>query len=180
MIICSYCGTKNMVGIYFCEECGNPFLTEIVSGVPSEMRDTIDVEPLSATQKFSTRTFKGAPNIKPKSIGTTMLRADATLILHLVEKDERILIEGGEQEFILGRTPQHADLDLTPYSAAENGVSRRHAMIRRGEHNVSLIDLESANGTYLNGQKLLPQQPHILRDGDELTFGKLIARIYFT
>ena len=49
------------------------------------------------------------------------------------------------------------DLDLAPFGAAEQGVSRRHAVIRRGEDTLTLVDLGSTNGTHLNGQRLDPQ-----------------------
>lgn len=177
MIICSFCGTTNRVGIYFCEECGNPFLQAAASQQPNP---TTATEPTSeqGTQKLHTQILKGAPQFSSIPVGTTMLRASAKLVLHILSDDERIIIDGAD-EFILGRTTDHADLDLSPYNASESGVSRRHALIRRGEANVSMIDLDSANGTYINGQKLIPQQPHILRDGDEVSFGKLVARIYF-
>jgi hypothetical protein len=31
----------------------------------------------------------------------------------------------------------------------------------------------------LNGQRLIADQPRILRDGDEIRLGKLIAHVYF-
>ncbi|KAB2855894.1 MAG: FHA domain-containing protein, partial [Anaerolineae bacterium] len=37
----------------------------------------------------------------------------------------------------------------------------------------------SVNGTFLNGQRLIPRQARIVHDGDEMRFGKLALRIYF-
>ena len=37
----------------------------------------------------------------------------------------------------------------------------------------------SANSTYLNGQRLLPSEPRILRDNDELRLGRLVIRVTF-
>jgi pSer/pThr/pTyr-binding forkhead associated (FHA) protein len=74
---------------------------------------------------------------------------------------------------------QRPDFDLTPFGALENGVSRMHATIERSEDTLTIMDMGSANGTHLNGQKLVPNQPRILRDGDEIRLGKLVAHIYF-
>jgi len=41
------------------------------------------------------------------------------------------------------------------------------------------LGVGSSNGTFLNGQRLVPNQPRVLRDGDEVRFGKLVAHIYF-
>jgi pSer/pThr/pTyr-binding forkhead associated (FHA) protein len=87
------------------------------------------------------------------------------------------------QETILGRLDPASgtapDLDLTPYGALQGGVSRIHAAIRRGEDTLTLVDLGSVNGTHLNGQRLIPNQPRVLRDGDEIRLGKLVAHVYF-
>ncbi|MBE2267693.1 MAG: FHA domain-containing protein, partial [Anaerolinea sp.] len=71
------------------------------------------------------------------------------------------------------------DIDLAPYGAVEKGVSRIHAAILRTEEALIIMDKGSANGTHLNGQRLVPQQPRVLRDGDEIRLGRLVARIYF-
>jgi pSer/pThr/pTyr-binding forkhead associated (FHA) protein len=71
------------------------------------------------------------------------------------------------------------DLDLAPFGAAEQGVSRRHAAMRRGEDTLTLVDFGSTNGTYLNGQRLIPNQPRVLRDGDEIRVARLVFHIFF-
>jgi pSer/pThr/pTyr-binding forkhead associated (FHA) protein len=45
------------------------------------------------------------------------------------------------------------------------GVSRRHAVIKVGDGRAVVEDLGSANGTFVNGQKITS---HELRDGDEI------------
>lgn len=50
-------------------------------------------------------------------------------------------------------------------------VSRRQAQIRLGDNGSWVVqDLESANGTFLNGRRLTSAQP--LTRGDEISFGK--------
>jgi pSer/pThr/pTyr-binding forkhead associated (FHA) protein len=88
------------------------------------------------------------------------------------------------EQLFLGRRDRHssalqADVDLTPYGAQELGVSRTHAAIRVSGEGVSIIDLNSTNGTYLNGFVLRPHQPYKLRHGDEITLGKLTLQVGF-
>jgi DNA-binding response OmpR family regulator len=49
---------------------------------------------------------------------------------------------------------------------ADRQVSRRHASITHKEDNYVLRDLDSKNGTFVNGRELAT--PHALQDGDEI------------
>ncbi len=62
-------------------------------------------------------------------------------------------------------------LDLAPYDGETNGVSRIHAAFSVQDGLPQLEDLDSTNGTRINGLTLIPNQPYRLRDGDELEFG---------
>ncbi len=72
------------------------------------------------------------------------------------------------------------DLDLSPYSANECGVSRRHIQIRHQGLMTYVADLGSSNGTWLNGQRLIQDRERLLRNGDELQLGHLHIRIRFS
>ena len=54
-------------------------------------------------------------------------------------------------------------------------VSRRHCAIRWSDGNYNVHDLESANGTFVNGREV---SHHTLTDGDEIRCG-LDFRIWF-
>lgn len=71
------------------------------------------------------------------------------------------------------------ELDMTPYDGYQMGISRRHAIIRAQGARLSVIDLGSRNGSFLNGYRLKPHQAVPLRDSDELRLGKIIMRLYF-
>ena len=58
------------------------------------------------------------------------------------------------------------------------GVSREHARIRHQEGGYTLEDLDSRNGTQVNGYRLTPHQPYALRPGDYVTLGELILFVY--
>lgn len=55
---------------------------------------------------------------------------------------------------------------------ADLGVSRRHAtVVADAQGDAWVTDLESTNGTFLNGERLTDHVPHRLRDGDRLRIG---------
>ncbi len=57
-------------------------------------------------------------------------------------------------------------------SIRDKRLSRRHAMIQYvAEQGFYLLDLESTNGTYLNGEPI--RRPTLLRDGDRVRLGTL-------
>lgn len=84
---------------------------------------------------------------------------------------------------VLGRAdPMSAfrpDLDYAPYGAMRFGVSRRHALLRPSKEALYMIDQSSTNGTWVNGQRLLPGQGYQLSDGDIIELGalRMILRI---
>jgi pSer/pThr/pTyr-binding forkhead associated (FHA) protein len=101
-----------------------------------------------------------------------------------------IMAESGRQvqlpvvsEVYLGRLDAahgiFPDLDLTADGGLEGGVSRRHAKIHQKGNRFFIEDVGSANGTFLNGQRLTPYLPHPLQAGDELQLGKLELSVDF-
>src|SRR5215212_2484327 len=55
-------------------------------------------------------------------------------------------------------------------------VSRQHALLMHDAAGVQLLDLESTNGTLVNGVLLPPDAPMRLADGDVVRIGQVIAR----
>jgi hypothetical protein len=84
---------------------------------------------------------------------------------------------------VLGRRgsegSEQPDLALDAYNAREKGVSRTHAVLVVQDNIPKVVDMNSTNGTFLNGQKLIPWQPRILRHDDELCLGSLVLRVSF-
>ena len=84
---------------------------------------------------------------------------------------------------VIGRADPKAgfepDLDLTPYAGQENGVSRKHVAITQGDKVLYAEDLNSTNGTRINGFQLEAGQLYRLRDGDELELGRLRIVVRF-
>jgi hypothetical protein len=69
------------------------------------------------------------------------------------------------------------DLDLEPYGAFEQGVSRRHAMLRPSRNSLYLIDLNSTNGTWHNALRLGSGITRALAHNDSITLGRLTFTI---
>ena len=84
-----------------------------------------------------------------------------------------------KEQVVIGRSDPvadfHPDLDLSPYGGQEGGVSRRHAVIVQDEKTKALYieDMNSTNGTRMNGFTLEPRRRYRLRDGDELELGRV-------
>jgi pSer/pThr/pTyr-binding forkhead associated (FHA) protein len=84
--------------------------------------------------------------------------------------------QGGEfplrpnREIIIGRS---SDLDMV---LVEDMVSRKHAKITTDDHVVTIQDLGSTNGTFVNGEKVRKAD---LKDGDRILIGTSIIKIVF-
>lgn len=85
------------------------------------------------------------------------------------------------QGYVLGRSDENSefvpDVDLANYGARAKGVSRRHAALVRYHGQLHIIDLNSVNGTFLNGSRILSDNPHPLAAGDEIKFGTLSMKL---
>lgn len=51
-------------------------------------------------------------------------------------------------------------------------ISRQHAAIMHNANAAYIVDLHSSHGTTLNNTKLVPGEPHILRNGDVIQLGQ--------
>lgn len=157
MQICPHCGWENFEGIIYCDRCGValvnlPLATRVLSGSQGEQ------------------------------IRGDVLGPDSVLILQVEQHDSPIMVQI-RQDLILGRVTQTGDLttyiNLTPFGADEAGVSRRHARLLRDGNAVYLMDLNSTNGTRVNGEALAAGVEKRLHDGDELLLGRLKVYVYF-
>ncbi len=87
-----------------------------------------------------------------------------------------------DSKAIIGRSDPESgykpDIDLTPYSAIERGVSRRHAELRAGTEFLVIIDRGSTNGTQLNSFALQPNEPYKIQHGDLLTIGTMDLEVF--
>lgn len=82
-----------------------------------------------------------------------------------------------EDRLILGRNvageTKQPDVDLSPYGAEAHGVSRQHLVIAHENDRLMVTDLNSGNGTFINGHRLKPGEVHSLEHGGQLQLGRL-------
>lgn len=73
-------------------------------------------------------------------------------------------------EIIIGRSPE------CDYVIPDRQVSRKHARVFRADDGFYLMDLDSKNGTYLNGSSI--EGPALLQDGDVIQVALAIKLMY--
>ena len=80
-------------------------------------------------------------------------------------------VTGSRIELHLGLTSIGRAHDNVFVLAEDAGVSRYHAAVEWDGRDLTLTDLGSSNGTFVNGRRLEPRAPHPLHDGDQIAFG---------
>jgi len=155
-----------MAGTMFCSECG----AQLVG------KDTLITQNISTGQIDESILKDVAPHTFPAPAGV----GDAWGSLHLLDTGQMMPLNG-RNEFTLGRVsegqPIMPDVDLSPYQAYASGVSRLHAVIKRVTQGVVIMDLGSANGTYVNGKRLSVNVEQVLDHGDVVALGKLKIQV---
>jgi hypothetical protein len=164
---CPHCGKPNPENEAYCYSCGHILPAGLAGSLNATTRLEEVYESLEPKRRWGTAYFDRRSQLQLSFRGF-----DETL---LVEVPELVVFGRFHHE---PNAPQ-PDIDLTPYGAIDKGVSRRHLQLTRDHDTIFVSDLGSANHTYLNGQRLLPHEPRILRDNDELRLGHLVLRVNF-
>lgn len=161
MITCKKCGHQNRDDERICVKCGT-----LLEAVATRALGNTDTE--EGVPKWGSARFNGS----------------MMLTLEVLDNGQQFQFDAGQiEEVIIGRqNPDNGEIppvDLTASNGLAKGVSRRHATIMRRDGALHIVDNNSANGTFLNGQKLVTGQPRILRDGDDIRLGHLVLRVTF-
>jgi hypothetical protein len=186
MIKCQTCGTENLNGSQFCDECGTNLHTS--SNNNNEIKVQSYQPPLSEPSfHVASVTSIGIEPIIEQVEPTPVENSEEKIIegVHSTLTIERGTSVGKQftltaEESYIGRWDADngifPDVDLDAHDP-EAKVSRRHARIIYLNGKFSVEDLGSTNGTYINrGRRLIPGSPNMLNDGDEIIVGKTFLR----
>ena len=160
-VTCPHCGKSNQAGDLICYSCGG-----LLVGA------NIETAPLTPPEdRTYSEDYFGHNSV-------------LVLVAHNTEKQYEIRPQRSKRETILGRrthSPMTPDIDLSASDANRLGVSRLHVSIRYDAryNTISVFDMGSANGTYVNGQRLHPHEVRVLRDNDELRLGHLMMTVHY-
>lgn len=157
-IACARCNTAIEPGAGYCPNCGLPLPNPI--GIACPQCAAINLPGTAFCE-----TCGAALSHQPYFSMT-----DTGLRLPLLV-DERTAIVVGRSDALSGVAP---DLDLESYAGELAGLSRRHARFTWRDNRCWIEDLNSVNWTYLNNQRLSPERPAPLTDGDLLRLGNVL------
>ncbi len=170
VVICSACGHSNGPQEIFCQQCG----AHLRASSLHNREETV----------FVTSSALGLDddNPTPADHRSAYFGRSARLVLTPTADGEPLSVPPFSGVLTIGRGPLDNDkplLDLSPYDAKAQGVSREHAYLTRVNATIIIEDAGTLNGTYLNGKRISPVQASILYDGDTLRFGNLAFDIQF-
>jgi pSer/pThr/pTyr-binding forkhead associated (FHA) protein len=164
MITCHVCQTSVYYGTLFCPECCARVSEDTSAPTNALPADKVE-ESLAG---------------KPSDSSRPPLQSGDSIVLRVAGNNVGIPLFG-QQEYILGRAEKGQavipDIDLNRFGAHEKGVSRLHCHLRFEGNSLLAIDLGSANGTFINDTRVLPDHPASLSDGDILRLGNLVIEV---
>lgn len=143
--ICPSCHTKNPEEEIVCKNC---------------MADISDVEPVKEEQENR--------NIKEDS---SEEESDKTIVIKesivLLGDGFSIIVKDGD---IVGRQGAGAE-QLRKFKT----VSRKHIKVYKQDDRWFIEDLDSTNGTYLNGELITPHEKYEIKNGDIINLSSQVA-----
>lgn len=173
MIVCPNCHHKELPGALFCSECGARLIS--LDYLTTQSIKKTNTDNLNETIVDDS---KDSPSTKDDIFSKQAISSD--LALYLIEAKQTLQL-AGRSEFTLGRVaegqPILPDVDLSPFDAYAQGVSRLHAALKLNKNRVAIMDLGSSNGTRVNGQKIVPHVDYPINHNDQIALGKLRIQI---
>jgi hypothetical protein len=170
-ITCQVCGHSNLKGALMCSNCGAMLFGDLSRAAGT--RNLADELPEFRTNPVFTAS------------GSSKFTSDMTLRISVEDKNTNINVGVTSNRLLIGRrdtlSGHSPDVDMEDYEGYRLGVSRKHAQLLLDDANEELTiqDMGSANGTFLNGVRLPAHRPHKIQDGDEVRLGNLNLRFYF-
>jgi FHA domain len=119
------------------------------------------------------------PTVSPTPASAAPFKAKLTITRGAERRGHEFELEPGKN--LIGRwdpeTGSFPEVDLEQ-DDPEAKISRKHAMIIIENGKITIDDIGSLNGTYVNrGPRLVPGTPLDLKDGDEVIIGKTFLKL---
>lgn len=172
MVQCAICNNLNPPDSAYCSQCGTLLDNITLTQYP------ISPLPGPPPTSDSIKTLLGL-NEDPTYFGNhsrvVLLARGYPAPIDFGMRYESGMILGRVSSQLLGKPL----VDLTVFGAYKLGVSRLHAELVLHGQSLRIIDLDSANGTFVNGSQLLPREQRSLNNGDTLQLGNLVMRVVF-
>jgi hypothetical protein len=207
MVKCNECGYENIDGLDYCDGCGAKLAaaagapasnggamaapaageTSAPSPGAAAAAEAVGESAPAATEGVSSESPTGEispqPEVEPTpapSPAAAGARFKARLqIVRGGRKGQEFSLE--EANNLIGRwdpeTGSFPEVDLEQ-DDVEAKVSRKHALLRIDSGKITVEDIGSLNGTYVNRQpRLQPGTPVELKSGDEIIIGKTFLKL---
>ena len=198
MIKCTECGYENMDGLDYCDGCGAKLAAAApgaaapasAEGAPAEApkAEAPAAEASSAEAPKSeaptgdlTKPAEqpGAPAPSPAPTGEAAAFKAKFVVVRGGRKGQEFPLEDGNN--LIGRwdpeTGSFPEVDLDA-DDPEAKISRKHALTRIEGGKITVEDIGSLNGTYVNrGTRLQPGTPAEIKNGDEVIIGKTFLKL---
>jgi pSer/pThr/pTyr-binding forkhead associated (FHA) protein len=207
MIKCGECGYENMDGLDYCDGCGAKLAAADASAAgaapeapaaapapeapapeaPAEAAPAAEAAPLGEPKPSEAPTGEIKPEVAkpveapaaPAAAGSAGLFKARLKVVRGGRKDQEFPLEDGNN--LVGRwdpeTGSFPEVDLDA-DDPEAKISRKHALIRIADGKITVEDIGSLNGTYVNrGSRLQPGSPVELKTGDEIIIGKTFLKL---
>ena len=166
MLKCPFCHRTYVNNTIFCNECGHYLLEH----------DKRETDPLEAHRIG----WVGNTPQDAKDSNLTQLANGLSTIRLRIENKREVEINLSKTVWIGRMDPADdvfPEIDLTDDGPAAKSVSRRHARILKRGEAITIEDLGSVNGTFINKKKLSPYIPEKLSNGDILQLGTLLMEV---
>lgn len=149
------------------------FLTATQQKVKEVLKDKV-----AQFSKSTRKKWKNYTNIKPVIIKPEQVCESPTVYLTENKKEESYCLEEegqlstgriilSKERTVLGKHPETADEIIE-----DESVSRLHAFITKENGGYYLEDLNSLNGTFVNGERLAYKQKVRLKENDKIEIGR--------
>jgi pSer/pThr/pTyr-binding forkhead associated (FHA) protein len=115
--------------------------------------------------------------------GEVRFREENALVLEAKGFSDKLVLRV-THSLILGRKGEAdetdgPDVDLNVFDAYSRGVSKQHAVVEIADRVLTIRDLGSRNGTFLNMQAVSLNSHRVLRDNDIIHLGNLELLVHF-